>query len=207
LGAPLITQLGNVIRNKSSDKERRRESVRLHLSDQQLVAVGHVTLRSAMLDKMIALTADRVARGLHRTLQKQYRNFSTPQKLSLIQDALVIDLPEHENAIAGFINEINVARSRRNEIAHSIWRSTEHAEVKRLVKLIGPTHPEKELRRVTTSSMMKLADQLIDLTFEMSDWKMLASQSQMRRFAVASGVQPPKGPLPKPPRISHKDRG
>jgi len=155
---------------------------------------------------MIALTADRIAFGLHKTIQKQYRKFSTPQKLSLIQDDLVVDLPEYEGAIAEFIGEINVARSHRNQITHSIWRSTKHPETKTLVQLISPTHPEKVVRRqVTAKSMMELANQMADLTFEMADWKMLANQSHIRRSAASRGIQPPKGEPSKPPRVSQLD--
>ena len=196
--------MGEEITSKS-DKERRRESVKLHLSNEQLMAVGHVTLRSAILDKMIALTADRIAFGLHKTLQKQYRKFSIPQKLSLIQDALAVDLPEHEGALAEFIGEIAVARSHRNQITHSIWRSTKHPETKRLVQLISPTHPERVVRRqVTAKSMMELANQMADLTFEMADWKMLINP-HMRRSAASRGIQPPQGAPSKPPRVSQLD--
>jgi hypothetical protein len=141
-----------------------------------------------------------------KTIQKQYRKFSTPQKLALIENALVADLPEHKNAIAEFIAEINTARSHRNDITHSIWRSTEHAETKTLVQLISPAHPEKVLRRhVTTKSMMELANQMADLTFEMADWKMLANQSHIRQSAASRGIQAPKGAPSKPPRVSQLD--
>ena len=40
---------------------------------------------------------------------------------------------------------------------------------------------------------VELANQMADLTFEMADWKMSASQSQMRRSAASRGIQPPKG--------------
>jgi len=174
--------------------------VKLRLSDEQLAALGHVTLRSAILDQMIELTADRVVHGLYKTIQKQYRKFSTPQKLALIENAL------HKNAIAEFIAEINTARSHRNDITHSIWRSTEHAETKTLVQLISPAHPEKVLRRhVTTKSMMELANQMADLTFEMADWKMLANQSHIRQSAASRGIQAPEGAPSKPPRVSQLD--
>ena len=37
-------------------KELRRRAFELHLQDDQLIAVGHVAIRSAMLDKLIDLT-------------------------------------------------------------------------------------------------------------------------------------------------------
>jgi hypothetical protein len=52
---------------------------------------------------------------------------------------------------------------------------------------------------------MELADQMIDLTFEMADWKMLASQSHMRQSASSRGVALPGSAPFRPPRISQVD--
>jgi hypothetical protein len=43
-------------------KELRRRAFELHLQDDQLIAVGHVAIRSAMLDKLIDLTFQQIIR-------------------------------------------------------------------------------------------------------------------------------------------------
>jgi hypothetical protein len=40
-------------------KELRRRAFELHLQDDQLIAVGHVAIRSAMLDKLIDLRSSK----------------------------------------------------------------------------------------------------------------------------------------------------
>ena len=189
---------------KLTAAERRRESVKLHLLDEHLIAVGHVALRAAMLDKMIELTGAQVARDYPKTLKNEALAFSTPKKLKLIKDALIKEIPENEYAISEFISEVEACRYERNDIMHKIWRTTEAAEVKELVDLqLG--EPEKSIRRVTAKSMMDLATKMIDLTFELADWKMRSNLVRQRRFASSLGIRPPPPALPSPPRISAKD--
>jgi hypothetical protein len=184
--------------------ERRRDSVKLNLSDEHLVAIGHVAVRAAMLDKMIELTNGQVARDYPKTLKVEALGFSTPKKLKLIKDALTKDMSESEHAISEFISEISAARYERNDIMHRIWRTTEADEVKELVDLqLG--EPEKPIRRVTAKSMRDLATKMIDLTFELADWKMRSNRIRQRRFASSHGIRPPPPALPSPPRTSAKD--
>lgn len=184
--------------------ERRRESVKLHLLDEHLIAVGHVAVRAAMLDKLIELTNAQVARDYPKTIKNEALMFSTPKKLKLIKDALIKDMPESEHAISEFISEVEACRYERNDIMHKIWRTTEAAEVRELVDLqLG--EPEKSIRRVTAKGMMDLATKMIDLTFELADWKMRSNQTRQRRFAASRGIRPPPPALPTPPRTSAKD--
>ena len=60
-------------------------------------------------------------------------------------------------------------------------------------------------KRVSVDKMMALATKLIDLTFELVDWKELSDHVHLRRLAAARGVNLPLRPLPDPPRTSSKD--
>ena len=90
--------------------ERRRASVKLHLTDEHLVAIGHVAVRAAMLDKLIEMTTVQVARDYPKTMKDEALGFSTPKKIRLIRDALTRDMPESEHAIFEFFSEIDAAR-------------------------------------------------------------------------------------------------
>ncbi len=189
---------------KLSAKERRRESMKLHLLDEHLIAVGHVAVRAGMLDKMIEMTAEQVLLQYPKTIQKEGLKFSTPKKLQIVEDALVHELGDSKHAIAEFIREVSAARSERNDIIHKIWRSTEAVDTKELVDM-RRGEPEKPIRRVTAKSMMALATRMIDHTFEMADWKMRSNQVRQRRFASSLGIRPPLPALPTPPRTSPRD--
>jgi hypothetical protein len=73
---------------KLAAAERRRDSVKLHLLKEHLIAVGHVAVRAGMLDEMITLTAGQTIRQYPKTMREEAKKFSTPQKLKLIRDAL-----------------------------------------------------------------------------------------------------------------------
>jgi hypothetical protein len=184
--------------------EERRKSVRLHLEEEHLIAVGHVAIRAGMLDKMIEMTAEQIIIQLPKTLREEAFRLSTGKKLQLIKDALIDDMPESQCAIAEFISEISSARSERNDIIHRIWRSTEAADTKELVVLRRGA-PEKAIRRVTAKSMMALATRMIDLTFEMADWKVRTTVVRQRRFGLSLGIRPVQAPPPSPPRTSPRD--
>jgi hypothetical protein len=172
--------------------------------DEHLIAVGHVAVRAGMLDKMIEMTAEQVFLQYPKTIRKEGLRFSTPKKLQVVQDALVQELAESEHAISEFIQEVDAARSERNDIIHKIWRGTEAVDTKELVEM-RRGEPEKSIRRVTAKSMMALATKMIDLTFEMADWKMRSNQVRQRRFASSRGIRPPLPALPTPPRTSSLD--
>ena len=189
---------------RPTSKERRRESVKLHLLDDHLIAIGHIAVRAAILDEMIVLTAGQVIRNYPKTLREEAEQFSTPKKIKLIKDALIEDIPESEHAILEFITEVESARYERNDIIHRIWRATEAPEIKELVRLqLG--QPERSIRRVSTRGMMALATKMIDLTFELADWKTRSTQIRQRRFAARVGIRPQLPALPSPPRTSPKD--
>jgi hypothetical protein len=189
---------------KPTPKERRRELVKLHLLDEHLIAIGHIGVRAAVLDEMIVLTAGQVIRNYPKTLREEADLFSTPKKLRLIKDALIEDMPESKHAISEFISDIEAVRYERNDIMHRIWRATEAPEIKELVQLqLG--EPEKSIRRVSSTGMMSLANKMVDLTFELADWKTRSTQIRQRRFAASAGIRPPLPALPNAPRVSVKD--
>jgi hypothetical protein len=158
-----------------------------------------------MLDRLIELTTERIVSGSPKRLQQAAARSSTPQKLEIIVDAMSKDMPETENAIAEFAGEIGEARKAQNDIMHKIWRRSDTEEARELVDLrLG--EPEQSVRRVTPSSMMELANTMIDLTFELADWKMRHSQILQRRLARSAALRPGFPQLPDPPRVSVKDR-
>ena len=120
--------------SKLVEKERRRDAVRLHLENDHLIAIGHVAARAAMLDMMIELAVETLSKSYRSTLRKKALELSIPQKLELFKEALIKDLPRHENAISEFISEVHSVRELRHKIIHGIWRRT---EVKRSKRAVG----------------------------------------------------------------------
>ena len=113
-------------------------------------------------------------------------------------------MPESEHAISEFISEIETARYERNDIIHRVWRATEAPEIKELVQLrLGQS--ERTIRRVSPTSMMAVATRMIDLTFELADWKTRSTRVRQRRFATSVGIRPQLPALGNPPRTSTKD--
>jgi hypothetical protein len=171
-------------------KELRRRAFELHLQDDQLIAVGHVAIRSAMLDKLIDLTFEQIIRHYPETLRNELDRLSSPKRIKVIQDDLTKVMPGNKHAIHDFINEIFSVRDERNDILHRMWRSTESPEVKILVE-VSHDAPELEKRRVTAQSMRATADRLLDLAIELGDWKMAFNAALLRRSVAAPGTPAP----------------
>jgi hypothetical protein len=183
--------------------ESRRKLVELHLLPEHLIAIGHVAVRSAVLDLIIEFTVESISKPYPEIARKGMLELSTPKKIDLTKQALTKDLPKSEYAIAEFISEVHAARVERDAIIHRIWEKTDTAEEK---KLIDPRHWIKRApKRTTDKTMMALATRMIDLTFELGDWKMLSNQARMRQQAASRGMPTLLGPLPNPPRVSQKD--
>jgi hypothetical protein len=130
-------------------------------------------------------------------------NWQVPQKLDLIKQEITKLLPNHECAIAEFVNEIKTARNERADVMHRAWGTTDTDDQK---LLIDPRHWKKQRppKPTTPAKMMALATKMIDLTFELTDWKVLSDQVHLRR-SVLPGTNLSFGPLPDPPRTSAKD--
>jgi hypothetical protein len=192
--------------SRTSEKERkeqRRDAFKLNLLPEHLQGVGHVAIRSAMLDKLIEKTAEHIMKRYPAVVQKHLEELTTPARLALVKDDLISALPEYRYAISEFTSEISSARHERNDIIHGLWRSTDAPEIKAIVD-VGDTG-DKEKRRVTAQSMTRLANQMLDLSLELADWKMCVNQSQLARSAASPGMPPPRILLPNPPRRSEKD--
>jgi hypothetical protein len=193
---------------RTSEKERkikRREGFVLDLQDDHLLAIGHVAVRSAMLDKLIDLTFEQIIRHYPETTKKEMSKLPSPTRIRVIKDDLVEKMPEDRDGISDFISEIFSARDERNDILHRMWRSTDSLEVKALVEI---THdkPELERRRVTPSSMKETANRLLDLAIELGDWKMRSNITQSFRSSASPGRPIPPIGLPPAPRPSGKGR-
>src|ERR1700730_12122173 len=116
---------------------RRRELVKSHLEDDHLVAIGHVALRSAVLDTMIDFTVEAMSKSYPKVMRGISLKLPVPQKLELISQELTKLLPEHGSAIGEFMSEIRKAREARADVIHRVWGSTDtdHEKV-----LIDPRH-------------------------------------------------------------------
>ena len=72
--------------SKLGDKERkklRRTAFELHLQDDRLIAVGHVAIRSAMLDKLIDLTFQQIIQHYPETLRNELDKLSSPKRIKV----------------------------------------------------------------------------------------------------------------------------
>lgn len=184
-------------------RDRRRSLVKLHLSKEHLVAIGHVAVRSAVLDAQIETAFETMARAYPSTVKRRIDSLSHGQKLQVIKETLSHDLERHKHAITDFITEVAAARDERHAIIHSIWGKTDMQEAKTLLdyRVWRPTRPAK---RVTATSMMALATRMIDLGFELSDWVNLRTAVHYNRWPASRGTAFPT-PLPAPPPTSDLD--
>src|SRR3974390_415966 len=64
-------------------KELRRRAFELHLQDDRLIAVGHVAIRSAMLDKLIDLTFQQIIQHYPETLRNELDKLSSPKRIKV----------------------------------------------------------------------------------------------------------------------------
>jgi hypothetical protein len=196
---------GNITMSKPVEKERRREPFALHLHDDHLIAIGHVAVRSAMLDKLIDLTFQQIIRRYPEIVRGELEKLPSPKRINVIKEALIQEMPNDAAAISSYISEVFSARDERNDILHRMWRSTDTPEVKALVE-ISHDAPEFEKRRVTAQSMRATANRLLDLAIELCDWKMRSNSVQLNRSASSPGMPRQPSWEPPAPRPSGKHR-
>ncbi len=193
----------------TAEKQRRREQAKLHLLDEHLVAIGHVAVRSARLDMMIEAWATTLINQLTKTASNRLSSLSTLQKLDLIGEALTKDIPRHKHAITEFVQDVKDARDERSAIMHRVWAQTESQLEKELLDPKLWTAPKSKRfaarRKVTPTSMIKLAEHMIDLTFEFTDWRNCSEFAHLRQRGARLGLRDDIGPQPSPPRTSDKD--
>jgi hypothetical protein len=179
----------------------RRELVKSHLSDEHLIAIGNVAIRSAMLDTMIDFTVDALSKSYPKIMRDTSLRWSVPQKLELIKQEITKLLPKHECAIAEFVGEVKTAREERADVMHRSWGTTDTDDEKMLIEL-RDWKQQRPPKRTTSAEMMALATKMIDLTWEFVDWTTLSAQVRLRQSALPGTKF---GPLPDPPRTSTKD--
>lgn len=78
-------------------RDRRRSLVKLHLSNKHLVAIGHVAVRSAVLDAQIETAFETMARAYPSTVKRRIDSLSHDQKLKVIKETLSHDLERHKH--------------------------------------------------------------------------------------------------------------
>lgn len=183
---------------------RRRELVKSHLSDEHLIAIGHVAIRSSMLDTIIDFTVKELSKSYPKIMRDTSLNWPVPQKLDLIKQEITKLLPKHECAIAEFVGEIKTARNERADVMHRVWGTTDTDKEKMLIELRDWKKQKRPPKRTTAAEMMTLATKMIDLMFELVDWKTLSDHVRLRQSALP-GANLSFGPLPDPPRTSSKD--
>ena len=186
-----------------SKKERRRQLFEHDLLPEHLQAIGTVAVRSALLDLMIEQTAENITKSYPKTVRKRLQSLSVPRQLDMIGEMLTAQLRGDKFGIEDFIRDVHQAREDRAEIMHSLWRKGETAEVRHL---LDPRawKPKKPAKSVTPASMLELSNRIIDLTFELADWKMRAIHVFRHHTSIFQGKSPPP-PGPPPPRASHMD--
>lgn len=156
-----------------SEKEKREEASKLHLSDAQLIAIGQVAVRSAELDMNIEATVSLLTKGIPALLVEQTNKFSTPKKLDLIEQYLSAELPAKTKEIREFISSVHNARAERDDVIHRFWIETESPETKELWAL--DKWPKfKQRRTVNTKWVRALADRLAAYVWTLSDWHLEA---------------------------------
>jgi hypothetical protein len=74
--------------SENDRKEQRRHAFKLNLQDEHLIAIGHVAVRAAMLDKLIDLTAKQITRRYSELVRKEIEKFSQAQNIYLIKETL-----------------------------------------------------------------------------------------------------------------------
>jgi hypothetical protein len=179
--------------------------VKLHLLESHLIGIGHVAVRAATLDVMVEATAEILARWrIVPMLKSKIRNLPTREKLEFIKETFAAAIPTSKHAIAEFTSDVHAALNERNDIIHRIWEGSDDPNVKILAE-IRDWMPSKAPKRVTDKTLMALAMRMIDLVWELQDWRDLVSQIRMRQPYASHGTLPPLPPLPSPPRSSHKD--
>jgi hypothetical protein len=188
-----------------SKKELRRKAFELPLLDDHLIAIGHVAVRSAMLDKLIDLTFATIIQGHTKTIHAELKKLPSPKRITAIKEALIKELPEYSQGISDFISEIFSAREERNDILHRMWRSTDTPEIKALVERYHDK-PELEKRRVSPSSMIDTATRLLDLAMELGDWQMQVYVSLTNQERASHDKPHPPIYRPPAPRPSNADR-
>ena len=190
---------------RKPSKEERRESYQLHVSPEHLEAIGQVAIRAAFLDELIELTSAQIIRRYTGVVQKHLDELTIPPKLNLIKDDLIQALPMFRHSISEFASEIHSARRERNDIIHGIWRPTKNEETKTIVKILKDGS-EKVRRRVTAKTMIRLANQLIDLAIELGDWKVCFNFFLAQQSPASPDKHQRPSWMPQPPRLSEKDR-
>lgn len=179
---------------------RRRELVKSHLLNEHLIAIGHVAIRSSMLDTMINSTVEALSKSYPKIIRDTAMKWQVPQQLDLIKQEITKLLPKHECAIAEFVGEVKTARNERADVMHRMWGTTDTDEEKLLIELRDWTKQKRPPKRTTAAQMMILATKMIDLMFELVDWKTLSDQVRLRQSALPD-TNPAFGPLPIPPHL------
>jgi hypothetical protein len=150
---------------------RRRTLVRETLNAEDLAAIGEVAVRAAVLDHMIEITVERIARDYPSIIKRRALTLSSTQMLEVVVEVLKADNPQHLEAIDSFAAEVVASRARRNSVVHSVWMKGPDETTK---VLVDPREWKGQISETIGHTDIKaLADSLIDLTFELSDWKTL----------------------------------
>jgi hypothetical protein len=157
-----------------------------------------------MLDTMIDFTVEALSKSYPKIMRDTTLNWPVRQKLDLIKQEITKLLPKRECAISEFVGEIKTARNERADVMHRVWGTTDTDEEKMLIELRDWTKQNRPPKRTTPAEMMTLANKMIDLMFELVDWKTLSDCVRLRQ-SVPPGINPSFGPLPDPPRTSSKD--
>lgn len=171
-------------------KERRRALVRERLNDDELKAVGEVAVRCAILDHMLEITVDQIAKRYPSSFRDRLVKLQVETMIDGIGEHLAARMPEHRAGIEAMMGEIKTVRARRHDIMHRVWMNSDDPDKKMLVE--PRSWKKKPGVEISVGDMWNLADQVIDLFYELGDWKMLAVKKEMAERGETIDLMAPR---------------
>ena len=153
----------------SSKDQKRLNTSKLHLSDEQLIAIGQVAVRSAELDMAIEATMALLCNMMPQLMIDKISKFSTPKKLDLIGAYFTLHLPKKTKELKEFISAVHGARGERDDVIHRMWLESDNPDIKELW-MLAKWPKFKHKRSVTAAWLRGLADRMDRFVWTMNDW-------------------------------------
>lgn len=163
--------------------------------------VGDLTVQRAALKKMIVAYAAFLVKHYPTTVKQNLR-MGIDEKLDFIKEHFTGDVPESANAIQQFIGDL---RGCEKEYQNVITNFLALRAMLIPHRIFFQQKPSERGTRSTLNSMRALAERMVDLAFEFSDWQSLSAAVQLNKHQILRGRPYRLKPLPTPPRTSLKD--
>jgi len=161
-------------------------------------AVGDLTIQAAALDYMIVAFAAFLVKHYPISVKRNLC-MDIDKKIDFIEEHLTGNVPESANAIQQFIGDL---RSSKEEYQNVITSLLEFRAMGIPHRIFFQRKPSRT--QVTLGSMKALAERMVNLAFEFSDWQSLSTAVELNKREILRGRQYRLKPLPTPPRTSLK---